>query len=344
LSHQALYNERMNFPLLQVPQLMEEVLDKNGLEGFLSHRFFLTGLLVPLFLHLVNGLNFYYPAVPQIPTLILAGSYFPGQGLFSGFHNLKIYLYPAFIGFAFLTSKQISFSFWFFSLTGALLIGLLSVLGYTIPAADLGVTFGPTLSRPEETQAIGAYAIFFLFLLWLARTHFLDVIRRVFHFGKDTRTEEEWFSIRVSFWGVAFGSVGLLLWFHYFGMPLLVAVLLLGAFFMITLVASRVICQGGIAYFTLTAAPMDGLLAFFGPRCNPEGSLCGPSGVSDALFAPCPKNHPGDGQPTLDHRHYPDHSGGLRGRVFSSHAVLVLQVRYPGVAARLGHPDDGCGI
>jgi hypothetical protein len=266
LSRQALYNERMNFPLLQVPQLMEEVLDKNGLEGFLSHRFFLTGLLVPLFLHLVNGLNFYYPAVPQIPTLILAGSYFPGQGLFSGFHNLKIYLYPAFIGFAFLTSKQISFSFWFFSLTGALLIGLLSVLGYTIPAADLGVTFGPTLSRPEETQAIGAYAIFFLFLLWLARTHFLDVIRRVFHFGKDTRTEEEWFSIRVSFWGVAFGSVGLLLWFHYFGMPLLVAVLLLGAFFMITLVASRVICQGGIAYFTLTAAPMDGLLAFFGPR------------------------------------------------------------------------------
>jgi len=27
-----------------------------------------------------------------------------------------------------------------------------------------------------------------------------------------------------------------------------------------------VICQGGIAYFTLTAAPMDGLLAIFGPR------------------------------------------------------------------------------
>ena len=266
LSRQALYNERMNFPLLQVPQLMEGILDKNGLDGFLTHRFFLTGLMVPLFLHLINGLNFYYPAVPQIPTLILAGSYFPGQGLFSGFHNLKIYLYPALIGFAFLTSKQISFSFWFFFLTGALLIGLLSVLGYTIPAADLGVTFGPTLSRPEETQAIGAYTIFFLFLLWLARTHFLDVIRRVFHFGKDARTDEEWFSIRVSFWGVVFGAIGILFWFHYFGMPLLVAILLLGAFFMITLVASRVICQGGLAYFTLTAAPMDGLLALFGPR------------------------------------------------------------------------------
>ena len=274
LSRQALYNERMNFPLLQVPNLMEEMIDKDGLDGLLTHRFFLAGLLVPIFLHLFNGLNFYYPAVPQIPTLILAGSYFPGQGLFSGFHNLKIYLYPAFIGFAFLTSKQISFSFWFFSLAGGLLIGLLSILGYTIPAADLGVTFGPTLSRPEETQAIGAFVIFFLFLLWLARSHFLEVFRRVFSFGKEARTEEEWFSIRFSFWGAAFGMLGIILWFRSFGMPLVVAVLLLGAFFMISLVASRVICQGGIAYFTLTAAPMDGLLAFFGPRFfTPVGLL-----------------------------------------------------------------------
>ena len=58
------------------------------------------------------GLHFYFPAVPQIPTLILAGPYFPKHGLFSGFHKLKIYIYPAFIGFAFLTSRQISFSFW----------------------------------------------------------------------------------------------------------------------------------------------------------------------------------------------------------------------------------------
>jgi hypothetical protein len=245
---------------------MEEALDKQGLEGFLTHRYFLAGLLVPFFLHLVNGLHFYFPAVPQIPTLVLAGSYFPGQGILSGYHNLKIYLYPAFIGFAFLASKQISFSFWFFFLSGGLLFGLLSVLGYTIPPADLGVTFGPTLSRPEETQAIGAFMIFFLFLLWLARSHFREVLQRVFRFRRDTRTEEEWFSIRVAFWGVVGGSLGILLWFHTFGMPLLVAVLLLGAFFLILLVATRVICQGGIAYFTLTAAPMDGLLAIFGPR------------------------------------------------------------------------------
>ncbi len=48
------------------------------------------------------------------------------------------------------------------------------------------------------------------------------------------------------------------------------AFLVVGAFFMVTLVATRIICQGGIAYFTLTAAPIDGLLALFGPRFSPQ--------------------------------------------------------------------------
>jgi hypothetical protein len=34
---------------------------------------------------------------------------------------------------------------------------------------------------------------------------------------------------------------------------------------MVMLVATRVICQGGIAYFTLTTAPIDGLIFIFGP-------------------------------------------------------------------------------
>ena len=35
---------------------------------------------------------------------------------------------------------------------------------------------------------------------------------------------------------------------------------------MIMVVATRIICQGGLAYFTLTAAPLDGLLALFGAK------------------------------------------------------------------------------
>ena len=266
LSRQALENERMNFPLLQVPQLIEDALDNNQLGSFLTNRFLIAGFMIPVLLHLVNGLNFYFPSVPHIPTLILAGPYFPKHGLFSGFYKLKIFIYPAFIGFAFLTSKQISLSFWLFFILGGILFGLLSILGYNIPAAELGITFGPTLSRPEETQMVGAYAVFFIFLFWLARHHLAGVLREAFRLGNSDPVRREWLSLRFSFWGFFCGSVFILLWCAYFGIPLITSFFVVCAYFMVMLVASRVICQGGIAYFTLTAAPIDGLLFIFGPK------------------------------------------------------------------------------
>jgi hypothetical protein len=224
-------------------------------------------MMIPIFIHTINGLNFYHPGIPQIPTLILAGPYFPQYGLFSAFYKLNIYIYPAFIGFAFLTSKQISFSFWFFFIMGGLLIGVLSILGYNIPAAALGITFGPTLSRPEETQMIGAYGVFFIFILWLARFHLVDVFKRSFMpWKKEASAEFEWFSIPLSFWGFFIGISGIILWCCFFGIPVLASIIFVAAFFMIMLVASRIICQGGLAYFTLTAAPIDGLLLLFGPK------------------------------------------------------------------------------
>jgi hypothetical protein len=128
------------------------------------------------------------------------------------------------------------------------------------------VTFGPALSRPEETQVIGAYAVFFIFILWLARYHLLDVTRQCFFIGKRKESEVQWTSPRVSGWGFWLGTIILIFWCLKFGMPLRVALLVLGAFFFIMLVSSKVICQGGIPYFTLSAAPTDGLLSFFGSR------------------------------------------------------------------------------
>ncbi len=266
LSKQWIHNERMNFPLLRVPQIIEEHYDNNSLGSLLLNPYLLWGLAIPVTIHLLGGFHYYFPSVPEVPTMVLAGPYFPKQGLLSGFHKLKIYIFPVFIGFAFLTSRQISLSFWFFFLLGGLLYGLLSVMGYTIPAAALGVTFGPTLARPEETQMIGAYGVFFLFLFWLSRQHLRDVVQQAFRPGiKTGDTGTEWFSVRFSFWIAVAGMSAIVMWAVFFGMKLQTALLVVAAFFMITLVASRIVCQGGLGYFTLTAAPLDGLLILFGP-------------------------------------------------------------------------------
>ena len=266
LSRQWLHNERMNFPLLRVPLLMEEAYSQGQLKSFFLNRFMLAGLAIPVGLHLLNGLNFYYPEVPSIPTLILTGTYFPKFGLFSGFYKMKIYIYPAFIGFAFLTTRQVSFSFWFFFLLGVIFFGLLAVMGYNIPAAALGVTFGPTLSRPEEMQMVGAYGVFFVFIMWLARFHLADIVRQAVGRGQSPVSPTEWLPVPVAAWGFVGGVLIMVVWMASLGMRWWAALLLVGAFFMILLVASRIITQGGIAYFTLTAAPLDGVLTLFGSK------------------------------------------------------------------------------
>jgi len=326
LSGQPLYKERMNFPLLRVPQLMEEALDAGKLGSFFMNRYLLIGILVPVFLHLVNGLNFYFPDVPQIPTLILAGPYFPRQGLFAGFYKLKIYIYPAFIGFAFLTSKQISFSFWFFYIMGGLLVGLLAVLGYDIPAAALGTTFGPTLSRPEETQMIGAYAVFFLYLLWLARYHLWGVFRQGVGFEKEVPAETQWLSTRFSFWGFVAGGIGIVAWSRYFGLPLLTAVLVIGVFFMVMLVAMRVICQGGLTYFTLTVAPIDGLMAFFGPKFFTNAGILIAAVMQKVLFVDLRESL----MPSLLHASKITHKTRNRGTILGG--IMVTLVAAVGVS------------
>jgi len=265
-ARQWIVNEKLNFPLLKVSQFVSYAVDSPDGSRLLTNRFLLIGLLIPVFLHLLNGLNLHFPSIPTIQTLVLAGKYFPKEGLLSGFYKLKIYIYPAFIGFAFLTSRQISFSFWFFFLAGALFYGILDVTGYAMPASELGITFGPTLTRPEEMQMIGAYGIFFLFLVWLARHHLLTVSQQALFIRPGNIRSIEWFDVRMSFWGIIIGFIVLVLWFMWQGVAPLTSLLLLCSFFMISLVATRIICQGGIAYFTLTTAPLDGLIALFGTK------------------------------------------------------------------------------
>ncbi len=266
LSRQWIHNERINFPLLKVPEMIGSAMDNRTLGALLADRFLLAGLAIPIFLHLLNGAAFYFPSVPRITTEVLAGPYFSEHGLFSGFSKLKLYLYPAFIGFAFLTSRQISFSFWFFFLAGSLLYGLLNIFGFIIPAAELGITFGPTLSRPEEMQMIGAYGVFFLFLVWLARHHLSEVVQASFFIKKAPAGRTEWIDVRLSFWGMVIGMSAIVLWYMKMGMAAPTALLVVAAFFMVMIVATRIICQGGIAYFTLTAAPLDGVLVLFGTK------------------------------------------------------------------------------
>jgi hypothetical protein len=265
-SHQWVENEKMNFPLLKVPEILGTEAEAGRLWNYFTHRYFIIGFGIPLVLHLLNGLNTYFPQVPQIPTLVLAQPYIPREGLLSGFYKAKIYIYPAFIGFAFLTSNQVSFSLWSFFILGGLLPGLLQSLGWHLPAAALGTTFGPVVSRVEEMQMVGAFAVFFLFILWLARDHLRMLFRSVYQ-GRELIQEcHGLLCPRLALFVFLAGFIGVTVWLNLFGMDLLPTLMFLVICFMLQLVNSRLICQGGLPYLTLPLAPPDGFLAFFHTR------------------------------------------------------------------------------
>ncbi len=287
---QWVVNERVSFPLLQVPKLMAESMDSGDMGSLLRDRFLLTGMFMAMSLQTMNGLHHHYPSMPLIPTEILAGGYFPKFGLFSGFYHLKIYIVPAFIGFAFLTTRQISFSFWFFHLGALLLFGVLAVFGLQYPEAAMGVTFGPLLARPEEAQGIGAYLVFFVFLLWLARFHLTEAVRCAFGgkpakaSGDATESHAEWLPASWAFWGLVLGF-GAMIWFClHFGMSIWGALLVPLLFFMVMLVVSRIVCQGGLPYFTITAAPTDGLTGMFGSRFLGQAGLLAAAVLQKVMF------------------------------------------------------------
>ena len=266
-SHQWIENEKMNFPLLRVLEVLGGEADRERLGAYLGHKYFLIGLGLPVALHLLNGLATYFPQVPSVPTLVLMQPFMPKEGLLSGFYKLKIYFYPAFIGFAYLTSKQVSFSLWFFFLLGGLLPGLLQLFGWRLPAAALGTTFGPVLARVEEMQMVGAFGVFFLFILYLARSHLHMVAAGLLRSGRSgAEPEYGLLGSRASCRLFIVGFLGCAAWLRAFGMDLGAALLLLLVCFMLQLVSARLICQGGLPYFTLTAAPSDGFLAFLDSR------------------------------------------------------------------------------
>ncbi len=265
-SHQWVENEKMNFPLLRVPAILGEEAEAGRLLKYFTHRYFIIGFSIPLLLHLFNGLGTYYPEVPQIPTLVLAQPYIPKEGLLSGFYKAKIYIYPAFIGFAFLTSNQVSFSLWGFFILGGLLPGVLQSLGWHLPAAALGTTFGPVVSRVEEMQMVGAFAVFFLFIVWLARDHLKLLVRSLFGGHEWVEDYRGLLSPRVSLLVFLVGFIGVTVWLNLFGMDLLPTVVFLVICFVLQLVNSRLICQGGLPYLTMPLAPPDGFLAFFQTR------------------------------------------------------------------------------
>jgi hypothetical protein len=157
-------NERLPFPLVQVPlDIMSNPSGKWNLPEMMQKRSFWIGVSIPMFIVLFNIGNYFMPLFPVIPIMrefaIRLGAGLPNI-------TLKLNMYV--VGFAYMVNTNILFSVWFWYL-----FVLAEQVIYTRVGYSLGERDDLYSARDAVTswQGQGAFVVFVLISLWMARKH-----------------------------------------------------------------------------------------------------------------------------------------------------------------------------
>ena len=265
--------ERLTFPTVYLPlQLAEKPEQGSFFNSFLKNRFLWFGFAIPVLIHGVNGLSFYYPVVPRIP-LKSDFARFLTDVPWNAVDQLPTNFYPNVIGFTYLLPVEISFSCWFFY--------LLSKAGMVIGAAFGWRTTASTGGRfpfPHH-QSAGAFMALMLFNLWLGRRYIASAFIRAFRVGhfsnelaaRSTNTVEQAKAdmdklYRFAFVGFIIALSVLVIWFTYIGLKPIVIIGFLTLFLIYSLSAGRVRTEAGLGCVSGPIRMDDLLRATVGAR------------------------------------------------------------------------------
>lgn len=229
-------NERLTYPIVQLPLAITQ---DGGNTEFFKNQILWMGIAVGAGIDILNGLHVLYPTLPFISVRHDA----PG-------HNLQQYLvnppwnaigwtpfplYPFIIGLGYLLPLDLSFSVWFFYIFRKLQHVVLAV--YPIPSHP-GMPY-------FAQQSAGAWIVYFIFAMWLARTHLKGVWRRILGRPGGVDDSEEPISYRAAAVCVIIGC-GYLSWFTAkMGMPPWIIAPFFAFFFIISIGIARMRAELG---------------------------------------------------------------------------------------------------
>ena len=248
-------HERLVFPLVQVP--LEVVTGQSAaspLPPFFRNRLMWLGCAIPLLVHSINGLHFYFPAVPEIKLAWPLNQYFTGR-IWSNMGIFMMILHFSVVGFSYLISTELSFSLWFFFLV---FIGESALLSF------MGLQLHPLPGYPTPPhgalQMIGAFFMLAGYMAWSGRRHFRDIWVKAVGGPSALNDEDEPLPFRQAVWGLLGGVLLLVLWCVAAGVPAGLAVVVLVFFLMFALVLTRLVSEGGLL-FVQAFRPTDVIIA-----------------------------------------------------------------------------------
>jgi len=240
--------ERLLFPLVAVPLEMTEPAPRRRLlNDFFRNPLVWIGLFLGFAPHFYNGLNGYYPSVPEAEIFRIGGRAVPtgpwGRP-WSAMGTLRFQVAPLIIGLSFLLTREVSFSLWAFYWLGR----LEAVLGTALGLNGIGIAAGGDSFPFPGHQTAGAYLALAGVSIWIAREPLKRIFVRGLTMQKDPEEENEPVSYRAAVWGGILSFAFMIIWAGYSGMPVLIAIPLLLIGFGYLLAMTRLTSEGGMPW------------------------------------------------------------------------------------------------
>ncbi len=270
LRRQWVDNEKLSFPLVQLPLEMIKGESTGGITGrssaggsFLKNSVTWIGFALPALIFGLNGLHQYSPSIPDIATDIDLNSFFqqPPYNQMGFFH---IYMSFAAVGFFYLLPTDLLFSLWFFFLFTRLEDVAAARMGYEPETMPM---YG--CKTYQGYQIIGCYVVLVAYMIYTARPHLRRVWQAAMPTFKGKREEgkgkraiqnpdDELLSYRTAFWGLAASILLMVLWLRLLGMAAWLALFeICILLFVVALVMARSTSESGMLMTETSFRPID---------------------------------------------------------------------------------------
>lgn len=276
LRRRWLDGEHLACPLVNLP--LEIASPKASL---FRNPVFWAGFGLAASIEIWNAFAFHYPAMPMIPIFEESiGQYFKGRP-WNAVGWMTRSFYPFLIGLGYLMPADFLFSSWFFYLFWKAELVLSAFLGLD---QVRGFPFA-------NHQGFGAYLLFAVFGIWLARDHLRRVWQTVLGAPGRLADSNEPMPYRLAALGAVLGLAGLVAFAMAMGMRMLTAVAVFAIYYVLSLAITRVRAQFGTPVHDLHFTGPDVILSsVFGTRAFPEKDLAGIAML--AWFSSIFRSHP----------------------------------------------------
>lgn len=255
--------ERLTYPLVRLPlEITAQAPGGPGGPPLTRSRLFWGGFALAAVIDVVNSLNYYFPGIPAILT--------PGHG--SSFVLLNDYVinrpwnaigwtpvsfYPFVIGLGMLMPMDFLFSLWFFYLFWK--------MQHVVTVAN--AWDADPMMPYANYQSFGAYLLFFVSSVWLARGYLGQVWRCAWGRASELDDRDEPLRYRTAIIGIAVGLLLLIGFAVTLGLAWWLAVLFFLIYFALAIAITRMRAELGTPIHDLHATGPDTLLpAVLGSR------------------------------------------------------------------------------